>query len=67
MIDVAAWLFYAHVLAQKELSLTTAITESYPVIGIFFAFKFNKEKISGWQIFGAALALSGVLGIILIS
>lgn len=67
VIDVAAWLFYAHVLAQKELSLTTAITESYPVLGIFLAFKFNKEKISGWQIVGVVLALGGVIGIILIS
>jgi len=67
VIDVASWLFYANVVAQKELSLTTAITESYPLIGMFLGFKFNKEKIAFWQIIGACLALAGVIGIIFIN
>lgn len=64
IIDTAAWVFYALALSHKELSVTTAITESYPAISIFLAVRFNKEKITKYQYFGASMAL---LGSILIS
>lgn len=67
LLDTAAWLCYAGALAQKELSITTAVTESYPVIAIFLGVRFNREKISGWQYLGAILALSGSIIIALIS
>lgn len=67
LFDNMAWLCYAGALAGKELSITTAITESYPVLAMFLGVKFNKEKISGWQYAGAALALGGSFVIAMIS
>ena len=67
VIDVVAWLFYASAVGQGELSITTAITESYPALAIFLGIKYNKEKISRWQFFGALLALGGSIMIALIS
>jgi len=67
VIDTFAWLCYAGAVAQKELSITTAITESYPALAMFLGIKFNKEKISGLQYIGALLALGGSVVIALIS
>ncbi len=66
VIDVSAWVFFAVALAENKLSVTTAITESYPALAIFLGIKFNKEKISRWQIAGAILALlaSIIIGLI---
>lgn len=57
LIETAAWLFFAFALSKKELSITTAITESYPALAMFLGVKFNKEKITGLQYAGAATAL----------
>lgn len=67
VLDVLAWLFFATALSQKDLSITTAITESYPAIAIFLGIRFNKEKISKWQLIGAAVALGASIAISLIS
>jgi len=67
ILDVLAWLFFAIALSKKELSITTAITESYPAIAVFLGIKFNKEKISTWQLVGAIIALGGSIAISLIS
>lgn len=67
VLDTAAWLFFATALSQKELSITTAITESYPAIAIFLGIRFNQEKISKWQIVGASIALGASITISLIS
>lgn len=56
-MQAAGWLLFAMVLAQKELSITTAITESYPALAMFLGVKFNKEKISPKQYLGAIIAL----------
>jgi drug/metabolite transporter (DMT)-like permease len=66
VIDVTAWVFFAMALSGRKLSITTAITESYPALAIFLAMQFNKEKISFRQIIGAILALtaSAVIGLI---
>jgi len=57
IIDIAAWLFYAFALSQKELSITTAITESFVVIAMILGIVFNKERVRPIQYAGAALAV----------
>ncbi len=57
-IDTLGWLLYATALAENELSIVTAITESYPAITVFLGVLINKEKILPHQYGGAALALA---------
>ena len=57
VIDTLAWLFYAFAVSKNEVSLITAITESYPAIGVFLGVFFNKEKIKWYQYAGAILAI----------
>jgi len=57
VIDTLAWLFYALAVFKNELSIITAITESYPVIAMFLGIWFNKEKINWYQYLGAGMAL----------
>lgn len=57
VIDTAAWVFYAYATKHGELAITTAITESYPVIAMLLGVHFNKEWIGWHQWLGAALAL----------
>ncbi|MDP2925071.1 MAG: DMT family transporter [Nanoarchaeota archaeon] len=57
IIDTLAWLFYAFAMEKNPITITTAITESYPVIGLFLGRFVNKEKIKLYQYFGAGLAL----------
>lgn len=58
IFDTLAWLFYAFALSKNEISLITAITESYPAIALFLAVWLNKEKIRWYQYLGAIIALS---------
>lgn len=58
LFDTMAWLFFATALLRNELAITTAITESYPAIGIFLGTFINKEKIFIRQYAGAVLALA---------
>lgn len=55
--DTLAWLFYALAVLRTEISITTAITESYPAIAIALGFLVNKERMKWYQYFGAGLAL----------
>ena len=64
IFDTLAWVFYAFAVSQNEISITTAITESYPAIALFLGIKFNKEKIKWHQYLGAVLAL--VLSFVLV-
>ncbi len=66
LIDTLAWISFSIALSKNELSITTAITESYPAIAMFLGIKYNREKISGSQYFGAVAALMGsvIIGII---
>jgi drug/metabolite transporter (DMT)-like permease len=59
LIDTAAWVFYALAVVKEEVAVITAIVAGYPVIAMILAVKFNKEKITSWQYFGAFLALLG--------
>jgi drug/metabolite transporter (DMT)-like permease len=57
VFDTFAWVFYAHAVFQEEISIITAITESYPAIAMVLGVWLNKEKIMWHQWTGAAIAL----------
>ncbi|MDP2925667.1 MAG: DMT family transporter [Nanoarchaeota archaeon] len=57
IFDTAAWLFYAFAVHESEISIITAITESYPAIALFLGVFINREKIKWYQYLGAILAL----------
>jgi len=57
IIDITAWLCYSFALSQKELSITTSITESFVVIAMILGIIFNKERIRPIQYLGAAGAV----------
>lgn len=61
IIDTAAWVFYAFATAREELSIITAIVAGYAVIAMVLGVKYNKERISTWQYFGASLVFFGVV------
>lgn len=58
IFDTLAWLFYILATLRNEISIITAITESFPAIAIFLGAYINKEKINWHQWLGAGLALS---------
>ena len=58
VFDTLGWFLFAVALSKRELSIVTAITESYPAIGLALGRWFNKEKIVAHQYAGAALALA---------
>ena len=58
VFDTIAWIFYAFAVLKAEISITTAITESYPAIALFLGLWFNKEKINWHQGLGAMIALA---------
>ncbi len=57
LLDTLAWLLYAVALSRNALAVTTAITESYPAIGIFLGVLLNRERVMTHQYAGAAVAL----------
>ena len=61
--DTGAWLLYAFAVLENEIAITTAITESYPAIGLFLGVLVNKEKIFKHQYAGAAMALAASLAL----
>lgn len=57
IFDTLAWIFYAFAVFNEEISIITAITESYPAIALFLGVLINREKIRWYQWSGAFLAL----------
>ncbi|MCX6803399.1 MAG: DMT family transporter [Candidatus Diapherotrites archaeon] len=57
LIDTIAWVCYAYSMAEINIGIATAITESYPVIGIILGVIINREKITKFQIVGAVLTI----------
>jgi drug/metabolite transporter (DMT)-like permease len=57
IIDTTAWVCYAIALKSMAVSITTAITESYPVIALMLGVFINKEKIKKHQLLGAGISL----------
>jgi len=62
-----AWLFYILATLKNEISITTAITESFPAIAIFLGAWFNKEKINWHQWLGAGIALGASFALAFLS
>ncbi len=58
VFDTLAWIFYAFAVFNEEISIITAITESYPAIALFLGVFINREKIRGYQWAGAGVALT---------
>jgi drug/metabolite transporter (DMT)-like permease len=56
IFDTFAWIFYANAVFHEEISIITAITESYPAVGMVLGVWINKEKIRWHQWTGAAIA-----------
>ena len=57
IFDTLAWIFYAFAVFDEEISIITAITESYPAIALFLGVLINREKIRWYQWLGAFIAL----------
>jgi drug/metabolite transporter (DMT)-like permease len=57
IFDTLAWLFFALAVANAKLSVTIAITESFPVIAIMLGILLNRERIGYHQCAGATIAL----------
>ncbi len=57
VLDTAAWVFFAIALFGNPISITTAITESYPAIALLLGFWINQEQIALHQWAGIALAI----------
>src|SRR3989338_4702023 len=63
VIDTLTWFFFAIAVFEGELGIITAITESYPAIGLFLGVYINKERIEKHQAFGAILALAASIAL----
>jgi len=57
IFDTGAWLSYAFATFRGEIAIITAITESYPALGLLLGLWINKEKVDRHQYLGAALAI----------
>src|SRR3989344_2549344 len=57
VFDTLAWIFYSLAVSKNEVSIITAVTESYPAIALILAVTFNKEKIKWYQYLGVFTAL----------
>ena len=63
IFDTLAWLFYILATLKNEISITTAITESFPAIALFLGVWINKEKIKWYQWLGAGIALAASISL----
>jgi len=64
VFETAAWLLFSLAVFSNSLSITIAISQSYPAICLFLGIKINKEEITKQQYIGATIALvsSFILG-----
>lgn len=58
IFDTAAWLFFAFAVLDSMLSITIAITESYPAVAMLLGLMINRESIARHQYAGAGMALA---------
>ncbi len=67
LLDTIAWALYALSISKNEVSIITAITESYPAVALFLGVYFNREKINWHQYLGAIISLvaSFILGFLI--
>ncbi|MFH0954769.1 MAG: DMT family transporter [Candidatus Micrarchaeota archaeon] len=57
VLDTAAWMLFAIALVRHPVSITTAITESYPALAVLLGVWFNREKVQRHQLAGAGMAI----------
>ena len=57
VLDILAWLAYAHAMEISNVAVITAITEAYPAVALFLGVWMNKERIKKHQYIGAGIAL----------
>jgi len=57
IMDTLAWIFYSFSMAKINVGIVTAITESYPVLGVILGVALNREHITMYQILGAVLTI----------
>jgi drug/metabolite transporter (DMT)-like permease len=62
-VDTLAWASFAVATIHQSLSLSIAITESYPAVALLLGIHFNHEHMKGHQLLGALLALGGSIGL----
>lgn len=55
--DTLAWVFYSFSMVEMNIGIVTAITESYPVIGVILGVALNRERITKYQVLGAILTI----------
>ena len=63
IFDTLAWIFYSFAVLNSEISIITAITESFPAIAMTLGFLVNKEKIKWYQWLGGAVALGASISL----
>lgn len=61
--DTAAWVLFAIALVSLPVSLSTAISESYPAIAILLGIMVNRELVKTHQFAGMGLALFASIGL----
>ena len=64
LFNTLAWVFFVIATFYNKISISTAITESYPALALFLDLHFNNRKISAHQYVGAGITIisSIVLG-----
>ncbi len=62
-VDTLAWASFAVATFHQSLSLSIAITESYPAVALLLGIHFNHEHMKGHQLLGALLALGASVGL----
>ncbi len=64
--DTAAWVLFAVSMVNLPISLSTAITESYPAIAVLLGILVNKEVVKAHQFAGMGLALTSSVALALL-
>ena len=65
--DTAAWLLFAFAVQGYKLSITGAITQSYPVVAIALGIAVNKESVAQHQLVFGALTIAAAIALALVS
>jgi drug/metabolite transporter (DMT)-like permease len=67
IFDNSAWISFAFATTFIPISIATTISESYIALTVLLGLFVGKEKLHRYQIFGAFLAISGIIALSAIS
>ncbi len=67
VLDNSAWISFAFATTYIPISIATTISESYITITVLLGLFIGKEKLHKYQIFGAFLAIAGIIALSAIS